>query len=395
MWPGDNVYRDELADAPGGGRPGISGGLDGADIAPDQHSDVASADVFRANQHHIRGFDHRVGCLNGANEPAGFHHPERIALGFHLVDRDDIMLLHCMQRRVWSTRLLSSLGAMALLCVAAASCSEGSDTSPAVASIEVALSKPKAPLGSPIEVTYRIRVANDAPSFGTETVFVHFVDADEELMWTDDHEPPIPTNQWKPGQTVEYTRTIFVPIYPYVGRAKVFAGLYDTSTKDRLKLSQPDRGDRSYQVAELELLPQTENVFLIFKDGWHPAEVAANNPAIEWQWTKREATLAFRNPKRDSTLFLQLDNPGHAPGAATQVEIRIGDQVIATEPVVPTNAPVRKIPLTAAQLGTGDMVEVRLIANSTFVPTLEPGAKSNDTRELGVRVFHAFVQPAT
>ena len=300
-----------------------------------------------------------------------------------------------MQRRVWSPQLLGSLGAMALLCVAVASCTKGSDTSPAVAAMEAALSKPKAPLGSPIEVTYRFRVANDAPPLGNRTVFVHFVDADEELMWTDDHEPPTPTNQWKPGQTIEYTRTIFVPIYPYVGRAKVFAGLYDPATKERLKLSQPDRGDRSYQVAELELLPQTENVFLIFKDGWHPAEIAANNPAIEWQWTKREATLAFRNPKRDSTLFLQLDNPGRAPGAATQVEVRIGDQPIATVPVVVgTDAPVRKIALTAAQLGTGDMVEVRLVANSTFVPTLEPGAKSNDTRELGVRVFHAFVQPA-
>jgi hypothetical protein len=303
------------------------------------------------------------------------------------------MLPYRMQRRVWSARLLGSLGAIALLCVAAASCSEGSDTSPAVASIEVALSKPKAPLGSPIEVTYRIQVANDAPPLGNRTVFVHFVDADEELMWTDDHDPPTPTSEWKPGQTVEYTRTIFVPIYPYVGRAKVFAGLYDTSTKERLKLSQPDRGDRSYQVAEFELLPQTENVYLIFKDGWHPAEVAANNPAVEWQWTKREGTLAFRNPKRDSTLFLQFDNPAAARGAATQVEIRIGDQVIATEPVVSTNAPVRKIPLTAAQLGTGDMVEVRLIANSTFVPALEADTKSGDTRELGVRVFHAFVQP--
>ena len=40
------------------------------------------------------------------------------------------------------------------------------------------------------------------------------------------------------------------------------------------------------------------------------------------------------------------------------------------------------------------MVEVRLVANRTFVPALEPGAKSNDTRELGVRVFHAFVQPS-
>jgi hypothetical protein len=284
---------------------------------------------------------------------------------------------------------------LAALCVLplAASCSRETDTSPAVASVEVGLSKPRVPLGSPIEVTYRFRVANDAPSLGNRKAFVHFVDADEELMWTDDHEPPAPTSTWTPGQTVEYTRTVFVPIYPYVGRAKVLAGLYDTSTNERLKMSQPDRGDRSYQVAEFELLPQTENVFLIFKDGWHPAEVAPENPAVEWQWTKKEATLAFRNPKRDSILFLQLDNPGQSATAARNVEVRIGDHTIATVPVVPNDAPVRKLPLTGAQLGSGDMVEVRLAADRTFVPALEPGAKSNDTRELGVRVFHAFVQP--
>jgi hypothetical protein len=303
------------------------------------------------------------------------------------------MVFYRMQRRVWSTLLLRSLAVLPLL-VLAGSCSREADTSPAVASVEVELSKPRVPLGSPIEVTYRFRVANDAPSLGDRRVFVHFVDADEELMWTDDHEPPTPTSAWQPGQTVEYNRTVFVPIYPYVGGAKVLAGLYDTSNNERLKLSQTDRGDRSYQVAEFELLPQTENVFLIFKDGWHPAEFAPENSAVEWQWTKKEATLAFRNPKRDSTLFLQLDNPSQGPGAATQVEVRIGDQVIATVPVVPNDAPVRKLPLTAAQLGSGDMVEVRLVVDRTFVPTLEPGSKSNDTRELGVRVFHAFVQPA-
>jgi hypothetical protein len=249
-------------------------------------------------------------------------------------------------------------------------------------------------LGSPIEVTYRFRVANDAPSLGNRRVFVHFVDADEELMWTDDHDPPTPTSAWKPGQTIEYVRTVFVPIYPYVGQAKVLVGLYDTSSTERLRLSLPDRGDRSYQVATFELLPQTENVFLIFKDGWHPAEVAPENAAVEWQWTRKDATLAFRNPKRDSTLFLHLDNPGTAPGAARNVEVRIGDQLIATVPVVPNDAPVHKLPLAVAQLGSGDMVEVRLVADGSFVPSLEPGSKSGDTRELGVRVFHAFVQPA-
>jgi hypothetical protein len=303
------------------------------------------------------------------------------------------MVFHCMQRRAWSTPL--TVGLMVAVC-AAISCSRREDTSPPVGSVEVALSKPKAPLGSPIEVAYRFRVANDAPPLGNRRVFVHFVDADEEMMWTDDHQPPTPTSDWKPGQTIEYTRTVFVPIYPYVGKAKVLAGIYDTSTQQRLKLSNPDRGDRSYQVAEFDLLPQTENVFLIFKDGWHPAEQAPDNPSVEWQWTKKEATLAFRNPKRDSTLYLQLDNPGRSSvGVATQVELRIGDQTIATVPVLPTDAPVRKFPLTAAQLGTGDMVEIRLVADKTFVPALDPAAKSNDTRDLGVRVFHAFVQPAT
>ena len=90
-----------------------------------------------------------------------------------------------------------------------------------------------------------------------------------------------------------------------------------------------------------------------------------------------------------------MDNPSRAAGAASEVEIRIGDQSLGTVPVGADDSPVRKFPLTAAQLGTGDMVEMRLVANRTFVPALEPGTKSNDTRELGVRVFHAFVQPAS
>jgi hypothetical protein len=121
-------------------------------------------------------------------------------------------------------------------------------------------------------------------------------------------------------------------------------------------------------------------------------EAAADNSMVEWQWTKKEATLAFRNPRRDSILYFQADNPGKAATAATQVELRLGEQVLETVKLVP-EAPVRKIPLPAAVLGSGDMVEIRLIVDQTFVPALEPGAASNDPRELGARVFHAFVQP--
>ena len=41
---------------------------------------------------------------------------------------------------------------------------------------------------------------NAAPFTENYRVFVHVVDTDDKLMWTDDHDPPIPSTQWKPGQ---------------------------------------------------------------------------------------------------------------------------------------------------------------------------------------------------
>ena len=282
---------------------------------------------------------------------------------------------------------------LAAMAVAAAGCSEKEDTTPPVGTMQVSLSRSKVALGSPVEVTYKFTVAQNAPNYGQRRVFVHFLDADEELMWTDDHEPPTPTSEWKPGQMVEYTRTMFIPSYPYVGAAKVAAGMYAPGTNERLKFSNEDRGDRSYKVADFELLPQTENIFVIFKDGWHPAEVVTEGSGrTEWQWTKKDATIAFRNPRRDVTLVLQVDNPASGPNAAQQVTAQIGDQVIATVPLSATNAPVLKFPVTAAQLGSGDMVEMKFTTDKTFVPALEANMKSGDPRELGARFFHVFVQ---
>jgi hypothetical protein len=300
------------------------------------------------------------------------------------------MVILCMQRTVLSDRLFGSLCLLLTVC-SAVSCSSGEDTAPPVATADVSLSRPRVAQGSPVDLTYRFRIS-EVPPPASYRVFVHVVDADEELMWTDDHNLPTQPNQWQPGQTIEYTRTMFVPMYPYVGAAKVLVGVHDPETNTRLKLGNPDRGDRSYQVAEFELLPQTENVYLIYRDGWHPAEVAADNPGVEWKWTRKEATVAFRNPKQDATFILQLDNPAQAPSAASEVDIRLGDRSLALVQVGPDDAPVHKIPLSAADLGTGDLVEIRLVANRTFVPALEPSSKSSDTRELGVRVFHAFVQ---
>jgi hypothetical protein len=48
--------------------------------------------------------------------------------------------------------------------------------------------------------------------------------------------------------------------------------------------------------------------------------------------------------------------------------------------------------LTAAQLGSGDVAEIVISVDKTYVPAVVTSS-SKDPRELGVRVFHAFVDP--
>jgi hypothetical protein len=286
----------------------------------------------------------------------------------------------------------AGLAALALLTSAAVACG-GKDAPPApLATPSVTLSHDKAPLGSPIDVTYKFVVANDAQFVEDYRVLVHVVDADEELMFAFDHDPPKPTTQWKPGETVEYKKTVFIPVYPYVGEAAVHVGLHSKSNQKRLPLTGEDVGQNAYRVARLQLQPQTENVFTVYKEGWHPAEVAEHNSMIEWQWTKKDATLSFKNPKKDALFYFDLDNPGSAFNEPQTVKVSLGGQVVDEFTLQPKQPELRKIPLKAAQLGADDVSELTISVDKTYVPAVVTSG-SKDPRELGVRVFHAFVDP--
>lgn len=290
---------------------------------------------------------------------------------------------------------LAVLGIAVLVAGAAtfAGCRRKEAPAPPVATPGVTLTHEKAPLGSPLDITYKFVVANDAHFNQDYRVMVHVVDADEQLIFAFDHNPPVPTSQWKPGQTVEYTKTAFIPIYPYVGEASIQIGLYSTADQNRQPLAGEDVGQRAYKVARLQLQPQTENVFTLFKDGWHPAEVAEHNATVEWQWTKKDATLAFKNPKKDCVFYLDVDNPGSVLNETQQVQVSLAGEVVDQFTLNPKRPDLRKIPLKAAQLGASDMAELKISVDRTYVPASMPDSGSKDPRELGVRVFHAFVDP--
>ena len=131
-------------------------------------------------------------------------------------------------------------------------------------------------------------------------------------------------------------------------------------------------------------------MFAVFKEGWHPAEVADHNPTVEWQWTKKNATLSFKNPKRDALFYFDVDNPGSVFDQPQHVKVSLGEQVVDEFTLTPKRPELRKIALKAAQLGTADVTELTITVDKTYVPAVV-SSSSKDPRELGVRVFHAFV----
>ena len=275
-------------------------------------------------------------------------------------------------------------GLLSLLAIS--SCGGDADEQPPVATPSVTLNKDQAAIGSPLTVTYRFE-PTDRRIDGDYWVFLHVLDQEGERLWGDDHQPPVPTSTWKQGAPVEYSRTMFVPLVPYIGPAQIRLGLYMPSTGDRLTLAGTDITRREYLVGKLQLLPRSENIFLIYKDGWYPMEVHSADPTIEWQWMGKSAFLTFRNPKKDATFYLQYDSRADLFNPPQHVTVRVGDQTIGSFPSEARERTLVTLPIAAAQFGDGEMAEIVLEVDRTFQ------AGGGDTRQLGIRVYHAFVEP--
>ena len=244
--------------------------------------------------------------------------------------------------------------------------------------------------GAPIDLEYRLsKVADAAPLTGNIWVFVHMLDESGTLLWTDDHPAPAPAS-WA-TEPVSYRRTMFVPRISYTGRVRVEAGLFSKDDGARVALAGVDRGGHSYDVATFDMTPASNAVFVSFGEGWHGAERDAGEAAHEWRWSKGDARLSFRNPRRDAAVWLELDQPVTAVGAQT-VELRVDSSLLASIKVVPGGRRIERVALPGTQLGTGPMVDLDLHVQPTFVPASTAGGANQDTRELGVRVFNVYVQ---
>jgi len=267
------------------------------------------------------------------------------------------------------------------------------EVNPIVPAIKV--NRERAPLGSAVEVTYAWSLEPGAKKIPAGyRAFVHFLDSHKVVLFTDDHVPTPAPETWEAGKSYSYSRTVFVPIYPYVGEARVVMGLYPAQGRgERIVLKGEDLGLRAFKVATVELLPQTENIFLVYKDGWHNPEAHPENPAIERTWTKKEALVSFKNPKKDVLVYLEADTSPKFFKAPPVLTVTVGEAKVAL-PIEGSDVFLKRIRVKAADLGSQEWVDLRLAMNESFVPKLLTPPLNNDVRELGLLVYHLHVAEA-
>jgi hypothetical protein len=134
-------------------------------------------------------------------------------------------------------------------------------------------------------------------------------------------------------------------------------------------------------------------VVLQFQIGWYQEESLPDNPSKRWRWTERHAQATFRNPLANVVLYLEYDGQRDVFGTNPQiVTVYASDHAIGTFPVTSTAPTLRKLAISAAQLGAGESAEVRIEVDRTFVPADTPQG-GTDRRELGIRVYHMVVEP--
>lgn len=272
---------------------------------------------------------------------------------------------------------------------------KGKEDVQALITPEVKLSDTEPHLGYPLEISYQWMIGpRVTPLQKDYTVFVHFLDQEGKLLFTDDHTPPLPTSQWESGGRVEYERTLFLPLTPIMGEIEIRVGLYDIESGAKLTLAGKDKkGSKAYLVGRIKILPEDLNSLPVYKEGWYDPEVVSDDVTKEWIWSQKEAEVAFVNPRRDAILYFHAQSPAADLGSPQQITLYLNNEPLDSWQCTSSGVFLRKIAIKKERLGQDNWIDIRIEVDKIFIP-FEHG-KGEDKRELGVRIYNLLLKPVS
>lgn len=239
------------------------------------------------------------------------------------------------------------------------------------------------------DMQYRWKTTQDFVRFDRDlNVFVHFWHKNN-LLFQDDHMPPVPTSNWEPGKEYTYVRRIYIPKFidefdpEFKGEEtlKLVVGLY--SPFDRTGKSKSEVLVKNLKV----LPPPPDTPEIIYENGWYDLEIDPNAFLKQWRWTAKEAVCVIDNPHRDATLVIRGGvNLEAVPGQ--KVIFKINETVL--DEFVPQESFFEKTyKITKDMLGEKDEFRLIITTDKTFIPAKTlPGSK--DERELGVQISFIY-----
>jgi hypothetical protein len=241
-----------------------------------------------------------------------------------------------------------------------------------------------------VKMDYEFKISDDfTPLKKDYKTFVHlWRKKSKEMLLQDDHLPEIKTSTWKKGDTIRYSRVIFIPQFinefdniDFEGyeEVKLTVGLYDPNpgAKDSFNLYEKSINVQpaSYNAPEIA-----------YYEGWNELET---DPAIAdpfmrtWRWTTGKAVCIIENPHKNATFIIK-----GGVNQAKKVILKINDTVL--EEIVPeTDKFSREYTLTPQMMGDGDEFSLKIETDKTFIPS-RVNAASKDNRELGVQIYFIY-----
>ena len=163
----------------------------------------------------------------------------------------------------------------------------------------------------------------------------------------------MPTSTWKPGQVGRvhpHGLRSELPVHRRGERPTRALSAATSACRSR----RPKPAGASTRSSKFQLLPQSENIFLIYKDGWHPAEVVGRAPAPpNGSGRRRRRRISFRNPKKDAMFYLESDARVDQFPPRSRSRSGSATDRSARSPAISKDQKLRTFPITAAQLGNG------------------------------------------
>jgi hypothetical protein len=222
-------------------------------------------------------------------------------------------------------------------------------------------------------------------------VFVHFWRTkNKEMLLQDDHTPVKKISQWKVGDSLDYSRVVYIPQFldefdiDFEGHedVKLTIGLYKPSNEENKIVL--------YQEV-LTVHAATYNApEIVYDEGWNQPEAnpkLADEEARTWRWTKKKAVCIIENPRKESLLIIK-GGVDKSIFSDQSVIFQINGTVL--EKFIPETARFSKrYVISPEMVGNEDEFRLTIETDKTFIPSAL-NKEVNDDRELGVQVFFLY-----